>query len=122
MFPVLKFVKNASIRKQMYIFGNSLSPGSFNSFIKVQENVETLEELLKTRRELAKILGFQSFAHMNLAHLRVAKDPQQLIQFLTHFANKIKPIALHQLSILSNEKKYQESSSKIEGMIAFALN
>lgn len=76
---------------------------------------------MNTRRELANILGFKSFAHMNLAHLRVAKDPQQLIQFLTHFANKIKPIALHQLSILGKEKKQQESSAKIEGIFPFTF-
>jgi intermediate peptidase len=61
---VLKFVKDEGVRKQMYIAANSAT----------REQITLLEDLLKTRAELAKLVGMESYSHMFLID-KMVKNP-----------------------------------------------
>ncbi|KAA1467996.1 zincin [Dentipellis sp. KUC8613] len=58
-------------RRKVYMASNSSSP----------EQVEVLEALLRTRGQLAQLVGSQSFAHMTLAD-KMAKSSENARQFL----------------------------------------
>ena len=61
---VLKFVKDERVRKEMYIAANSAT----------EEQISLLEDLLKTRAELAKLVGMESYSHIFLID-KMVKDP-----------------------------------------------
>ncbi|WP_457621111.1 M3 family metallopeptidase [Persephonella sp.] len=62
------------------------------------ENEEILEEILSLRYEKARILGFKNYAELSLA-TKMAKSPQQVIDFLRELARKSRPQA---------EREYEE--------------
>ncbi|WP_457644246.1 M3 family metallopeptidase [Persephonella sp.] len=62
------------------------------------ENEKILEEILSLRYEKARILGFKNYAELSLA-TKMAKSPQQVIDFLRELARKSRPQA---------EREYEE--------------
>jgi mitochondrial intermediate peptidase len=61
---VMKYCKNEEVRKQMYLATNSAK----------REQIEVLEDLLKARAELAKLVGMDSYGHMFLVD-KMARAP-----------------------------------------------
>jgi oligopeptidase A len=51
------------------------------------DNTEVMEEILKLRHELAKLLGFKSYAHLSL-ETKMAPNPETVVDFLTNLAKK----------------------------------
>lgn len=49
-----------------------------------------MAEILALRHELAQLLGFDSYAYKSLA-TKMAKDPQQVLDFLTDTAKRARP-------------------------------
>ena len=49
-----------------------------------------MAEILALRHELAQLLGFDSYAYKSLA-TKMAKDPQQVLDFLTDLAKRARP-------------------------------
>ncbi len=50
------------------------------------DNSPVMAEILALRHELAQLLGFDSYAYKSLA-TKMAKDPQQVLDFLTDWQN-----------------------------------
>ena len=67
-------------------------------------NVNNLGQMIKDRQALAKVLGFESFAHKYLAN-KVLKTPQEVQTFLTDVAATVRPKAQKQLETLKNLKR-----------------
>lgn len=61
---ILKSVKDEGVRKKMYIAANSAT----------KEQIILLEDLLKTRAELAKLVGMESYSHAFLID-KMVKNP-----------------------------------------------
>ena len=61
---IMRFAPEEEPRRKVYIAANSSAP----------EQVEILEALLRTRGQLARLVGSDSFAHMALAD-KMAKSP-----------------------------------------------
>lgn len=62
------------------------------------DNTEVMDDLLKTRNELAKLVGFPNYAEFSLVP-KMAKTPDEVLHFLDDLVVRSKPIA---------EKEYQE--------------
>merc|ERR1711974_196194 len=60
------------------------------------DNTDIIQEILALRTEMAKLLGFDSYAESSLA-TKMAESPQQVIDFLRDLAAKSKPQAQQDL-------------------------
>jgi oligopeptidase A len=91
--PVLQYADNRSLRELMYReyvtraaeFGNP----EWN-------NTPLIAEILKLRREMARLLGFESYAEYSLAP-KMADSPHQVKAFLEELAIRAKPYAQRDL-------------------------
>ncbi|CAG8504801.1 9810_t:CDS:2 [Paraglomus brasilianum] len=91
---VMKYCRNEEVRKQMYLAINSAK----------REQVEVLEDLLRTRAELAKLVGMDSYGHMFLVD-KMARGPEHVQTFLHTLADQHKPKALADLRLLQEAKR-----------------
>ena len=76
----LRTITDDVTRRNIYIAGRQAS----------QVQIDTLETFLKSRNELAKLSGFESYAHLILAD-KMAKSPEAVKLFLTALAADNKP-------------------------------
>ncbi len=96
--PVLTYADNAAFREEMYTaFCTRASDQGPNAG--KWDNGEVIDETLALRHELAKLLGFDSFAEKSLA-TKMAEKPQQVVDFLEDLAAKSKPQAQRDLDEL----------------------
>ena len=88
--PLMQYADNRALRELMYRayvtraaeFGNP----EWN-------NTPIIEQILKLRRRLAQLLGYESFAQVSLEP-KMAESPAQVLSFLTDLATRVKPFAL----------------------------
>nr|Q6Y5M5.1 RecName: Full=Mitochondrial intermediate peptidase; Short=MIP; AltName: Full=Octapeptidyl aminopeptidase; Flags: Precursor [Pleurotus djamor]AAO61502.1 mitochondrial intermediate peptidase [Pleurotus djamor]AAS46738.1 mitochondrial intermediate peptidase [Pleurotus djamor] len=81
-------------RRKLYIAANSSTPSQ----------IELLERLLRTRAELARLVGKESFAHMTLSD-KMAKSPENVQYFLDALMDYTRPYARKALRTLSMRKQ-----------------
>ncbi|KAK4053636.1 Mitochondrial intermediate peptidase [Microbotryomycetes sp. JL221] len=91
------------LRRRLYQAGNT-SP---------REHVETLEELLKTRAELALLVGRNSWSDVALED-KMAKTPDNVMGFLDALNRHTKPLAAKNLRVLERAKKQHGVSGPIQ--------
>jgi thimet oligopeptidase len=78
-FMVLEHCCNAMTRKRLYHeFNNRAYPA----------NQEILKKIIEKRDQLARLLGFESYAHLNLDN-EMVKSPERAREFLDSVATKI---------------------------------
>lgn len=77
------------------------------------DNTELMNQILKLRLELAKLVGFNNFAEYSLA-TKMAKTPDEVVKFLTDLANKIKPRAQKEFEQLEKFAKTKYKVKKLE--------
>ncbi|GBC37624.2 mitochondrial intermediate peptidase [Rhizophagus irregularis DAOM 181602=DAOM 197198] len=98
---ILKSVKDEGVRKKMYIAANSAT----------KEQIILLEDLLKTRAELAKLVGMESYSHAFLID-KMVKNPEHVQTFLRTLSDHHRPKALADLRLLQEAKQlYTESET-----------
>lgn len=68
------------------------------------DNTSVINELLKLRTEKAKLLGYSSYAHLSLAR-KMAKSPEEVVQFLWNLAEKSKAAAHREFQELEQYAK-----------------
>ncbi|KAF2716602.1 mitochondrial intermediate peptidase [Polychaeton citri CBS 116435] len=90
----LRTVEDADTRRDIYM-ANRTSATS---------NIERLEEMLRKRAELAKLAGYESFAHMTLTD-KMAKTPEAVNSFLDALSLDNKPKAKDELEELLDIKR-----------------
>lgn len=87
--PFLTYVENRDLRRQMYeAYATRASDKGPNAG--KWDNQANIEKILKLRYEEAKLLGFESYAHLSLA-TKMAKDPEEVLGFLNDLAVKSHP-------------------------------
>ncbi|KAL4070621.1 mitochondrial intermediate peptidase [Scleroderma citrinum] len=82
---------NESLRQKLYVAAHSSTP----------RQIECLERLLCARAELARLVGWDSYASMTL-HDKMAKNPEHVNQFLDTFLDRTAGYAceaLHELML-----------------------
>ncbi|TKA32185.1 hypothetical protein B0A50_01433 [Salinomyces thailandicus] len=76
----LRTVEDAETRREIYLANRTSS----------QENIQRLEQLLSRRADLAKLSGYESFAHLTLSD-KMAKTPEAVTSFLDALARDNAP-------------------------------
>ncbi|TVQ11901.1 MAG: M3 family peptidase [Bacteroidetes bacterium] len=83
----IRYADKRTLREQLlklsWQIGNN--PNEFN-------NLDIAKEILNLRREMAQLVGYNSFAEYVLEE-RMAETPEQVMIFLKTFKDKVKPIA-----------------------------
>ena len=93
-FPVLQFADNRGLRERIYRANATKASemGTVFSELEKWDNTANIAQLLKLRDEEAKLLDFQSFAHVSLEP-KMAEEPKQVIEFLEDLARRARPYA-----------------------------
>ncbi len=87
--PVLTYCDNQALRQEMYqAFVTRASDRGPNAG--KWDNTDIMAEELKLRHEIARLLGFNSYAEKSLA-TKMAQTPDQVLNFLNDLASKAKP-------------------------------
>ncbi len=81
--PVMTYAKNADLRHQMYLAYNGRA---------YPENLEMLRQMLKTRAELARELGFANWAELATAD-KLIQNPANVHALLAELDKAAKPVA-----------------------------
>jgi oligopeptidase A len=95
---VMSHCKNADLRKEMYVAWTTRASdegpqaGQF-------DNAAIMDEILKLRHQQAQLLGFANYGEESLA-TKMARDVNEVIQFLEDLAQRAKPQAEQELAEL----------------------
>ncbi|HKA45073.1 MAG TPA: M3 family metallopeptidase [Burkholderiales bacterium] len=87
--PVMQYAENRALRERSYrAFVTRAS-----EFGKPEwDNSQLITEIVKLRQELARLLGFASYAEYSLEP-KMAESPRQVLDFLNQLATRAKPYA-----------------------------
>ncbi|TFH91312.1 oligopeptidase A [Vibrio ouci] len=87
--PVMTYCDNQELRKELY---EAYVTRASDRGPKAGEwdNTEIINEQLKLRCEIARMLGFNTYSEKSLA-TKMAENPSQVLGFLNDLANKAKP-------------------------------
>ncbi|CAK7197486.1 Mitochondrial intermediate peptidase [Sporothrix eucalyptigena] len=99
----LRTIYDEDARKTIYYASRTASPLS----------VATLEEMLGLRSELARLAGFDSYAHMALRDRMMAKSPESVHQFLTALSRSNAPLVEREVEDLVAAKRLANHSADI---------
>lgn len=77
------------------------------------DNSEVMEDILKSRKELADILGYRNYAEISIAN-KMAESTDDVIGFLTNLVNKSKPQADAEFETLKSFAKNYCDIRKLE--------
>jgi oligopeptidase A len=100
-FPVMQYATHRPMREAMYrayVTRASELGGTYGAGKAEWDNTAIVAELLKLRREEARMLGYRNFAEVSLVP-KMADSPDQVVAFLDDLANRARPYA---------EKDWQE--------------
>ncbi|MDA1106841.1 MAG: oligopeptidase A [Proteobacteria bacterium] len=96
--PVMKYAASAVLRREMYTaYMTRASDQGPNAGR--WDNQPLMEQLLALRHELAQLLGFANYAERSLAK-KMARAPQQVLDFLNDLARRSRPMAQRELDEL----------------------
>ncbi|MGR9107564.1 MAG: oligopeptidase A [Gammaproteobacteria bacterium] len=109
---VMTFADDRALRREVYeAFATRASdrgPGKGQ-----WDNSDNMEAILRLRHEKAQLLGFDNYAELSLA-TKMAKSPEQVIEFLEDLARKSLPVARRDLEELTDFAKNEHSLEKLE--------
>jgi len=102
IFPVLKFGKNADLRRRLYEqFDNRAYP----------KNRDLLMKMMQTRYEIATLLGYSSWADYNAAD-KMAVNGQNIANFIHDLDAAARSGAQREFAMLLTEKRKTEPDAK----------
>jgi oligopeptidase A len=108
--PVLQYADNRSLRELMY--REYVTRAS--EFGKTEwNNTPLIEEILRLRRDMARLLGFGSYAEYSLAP-KMAQSPQQVLEFLNELTVRAKPYAERDLEEVTAFARAELGLPKLE--------
>src|SRR5579863_1490067 len=93
--PVFTFAKSNDLRKRMVIAFNTRA---------YPKNLEVLTSLMKTRYEIATLLGYSSWADYNAADKMIAKG-HNIADFIQQVNDASRPLAEKEFAMLLDEKR-----------------
>jgi len=97
--PVLKYADDANLRMEIYTayVTRASDRGPYSG---QWDNTETMQQILTLRHQLAKLLGFDSYAHYSLTK-KMAENPDKVMSFLKDLASRSKDVAMAELGELT---------------------
>ncbi len=119
VYPVLQYSKDRALRFSIYS-RNARKASELSEEGSHFDNSKVMAEILKTRYQKAKLLGFKTPAELSLA-TKMAQSPEEVIKFLLELAKKAKSAALEDLTKLEKFASSNLNISKLEAWdFAFA--
>jgi len=101
-FPVFTFAKSTDLRKRMtFAFNTRAYP----------KNQEVLSSLLKTRYEIATLIGYSSWADYNAADKMIEKG-HNIADFIQQVKDASRPLAQKEFEMLLAEKQKTDPGAK----------
>ena len=108
--PVLQYADNRALRELMYREYVTRAA----EFGKPEwNNTPLISEILALRRELARLLGFASYAEYSLTP-KMAESPQQVLEFLSELADRAKRYAQRDLDQVTEFARRELGLDKLE--------
>ena len=104
MQPFMTYAKSDRARKALMREGHD----------RAKANVEVLRELTTTRHELARLLGYPTWAHYVLEE-RMAATPERVDKFLTEIEAIARPVAMAEFQLLLEEKRLDQPGATTIG-------
>lgn len=99
--PVMQYAESEDLREKLYRgFSTIASENGKPEF----DNSSNIEQILHLKNELAKVLGFKDYADLQL-ETRMAKDSEEVMNFLDDLAKRSKPFAQRDLDELKSFAK-----------------
>jgi oligopeptidase A len=89
--PVMNYAEDRELRREIYeayVTRASDRGPDQNQY----DNSANMERILALRHELAQLLGYPTYAHYSLAR-KMAKSPEEVMDFLTDLAQRSQPVA-----------------------------
>lgn len=108
VFPLLKYAENAETRKAVFTHFDNRN----------LNNDEILAEGVKIRSKISPILGYKNHSSFVLED-RMAKSPDNVLEFLKDLSTKLKPKAQEDVSVLLQYKKedYEKRGLEFDGKL-----
>jgi oligopeptidase A len=94
--PVLQYADDRALRETIYK-ANVTRASEFGD--STLDNTPLIDRIVALRAEEAKLLGYRNFGEVSLVP-KMAKDPQQVLEFLRDLARRAKPFALRDIEEL----------------------
>ncbi|RUO32575.1 oligopeptidase A [Aliidiomarina soli] len=114
--PVMMYADNRALREEMYqAFSTRASDQGPNAG--EFDNSAVMEETIRLRHELARLLGFASYAELSLA-TKMADSPAQVMDFLTDLAERSLPAAR---ADVEEVKAYAQANDSLEQLQAWDM-
>lgn len=111
-FPILTFAKSDAVRKRLYLeFDNRAYP----------KNRDVLMEMIRTRHEIANIIGYSSWADYNAAD-RMIRSAKNIGDFIEQVDAAARPVAKREYAMqLAEKQKLQPGAKDISDYEGFYL-
>jgi oligopeptidase A len=114
--PVMQHAENRALREELY-HAHSTRAAEFGKA--ELDNTPNIKRILELRQELAKLLGYTSYADVSLVP-KMADSPAQVIEFLNDLASKALPFARRDMAELAEFAKAELGLDRLEAWdIAF---
>jgi oligopeptidase A len=109
--PVMMYADNRGLRREVYeAFATRASDQGPNKG--EFDNSKVMVEILTLRKELAALLGFESYAHYSLA-TKMAESPEQVLSFLGDLAEKSVDVARSEYQALCDFAKSEYGADEV---------
>lgn len=99
---ILKHSKNDQVRKQVYQ----------SMYSATEESIDVLENLMKTRAQLATLVGNSSFAELQLQD-KMAKNPENAEMFLKALLKHQDPLFQRDIQLLQSVKQQESKDATV---------
>jgi thimet oligopeptidase len=93
--PAMNFAESSSLRRRLFLAFNSRA---------YPQNADVLMKMLRTRYEIASLLGYQSWADYNAADKMIGSGAR-IAQFIRDLDTAVRPIAEREFQMLLAEKR-----------------
>lgn len=110
--PTMSYAKNRALREKMYT-AYSTRASDQGPHDKKFNNSEIMLEILMLKHELSQLLGFHNYAELSLA-TKMAKQPQEVLNFLNQLVEHARPKALQELEQLKTYAKQKDNLDEIK--------
>jgi len=108
--PVMQYASNRALREQLY---RAYATRASEFGPPALDNTALIAEELKLRRESAHLLGYANYAEVSLVP-KMAKSPQEVLDFLNDLAHKALPFARRDWEELTSFASRELDLNKLE--------
>jgi oligopeptidase A len=114
-FPIITYADNRVLRETIYKAHITRASELSNLAL---DNSEVMFAILNLRHELSQILGFKNYAQKSLASNKMAKNPEEVLEFLEELLAYIQPKANEEWEELST---FAQSQDQIDTLQAWDI-